>query len=29
MIATGGFIEGTAAGFNNLDEYLRALVTSK
>ena len=29
MLATGGFIEGTAAGFNNLDEYLRTLVTSK
>ena len=29
MLATGGFIEGTAAGFDNLDEYLRTLVTSK
>jgi uncharacterized protein YndB with AHSA1/START domain len=29
MLATGGFIEGTAAGMNNLDELLRTLVTSK
>jgi uncharacterized protein YndB with AHSA1/START domain len=29
MLATGGFIEGTAAAMNNLDEYLRTLVTSK
>jgi uncharacterized protein YndB with AHSA1/START domain len=29
MMATNGFKEGTAAGFENLDEYLRSLVTSK
>src|ERR1700722_16846647 len=29
MMASGGFIEGTAAAFNNLDEFLLALVTSK
>ena len=29
MLATGGFIEGTAAGFSNLDEYLLTLVTHK
>ena len=29
MMATMGFIEGTAAGFGNLDEYLRTLVTKK
>ena len=29
MLATGGFIEGTAAGFSNLDEYLLTLVTNK
>jgi uncharacterized protein YndB with AHSA1/START domain len=29
MFATNGFIEGTAAGMNNLDEYLRTLVTHK
>jgi uncharacterized protein YndB with AHSA1/START domain len=29
MLASGGFIEGTAAGFENLDKYLRTLVTSK
>jgi uncharacterized protein YndB with AHSA1/START domain len=29
ILATGGFIEGTAAGMNNLDEYFRTLVTSK
>src|SRR6202021_195042 len=25
ILATGGFIEGTAAGMNNLDEYFRTL----
>ena len=29
MMATGGFKEGTAMGYSNLDEYLRTLVTSK
>ena len=29
QFATGGFKEGTAAGYANLDEYLRTLVTSK
>lgn len=29
MLATGGFIEGTAAGFENLDKYFRTLVASK
>ncbi len=29
MLATGGFIEGTAAGMNNLDELLRTLVVNK
>src|SRR3984957_8673786 len=29
MFATNGFIEGTAAGFENLDKYLLTLVTSK
>jgi PhnB protein len=29
MLATGGFIEGTAAGFSNLDQYLLSLVTNK
>ena len=29
MFATNGFKEGTAAGFDNLDEYLRAVVTIK
>jgi uncharacterized protein YndB with AHSA1/START domain len=29
MMATNGFIEGTAAGMNNLDELLRTLVTTK
>jgi uncharacterized protein YndB with AHSA1/START domain len=29
MMATNGFKEGTAAGFNNLDQYLRTLVISK
>jgi hypothetical protein len=29
MVASGGFIEGTAAGFSNLDEYFLTLVTSK
>ena len=29
MMATNGFREGTAAGFANLDEYLRTLVTDK
>jgi len=29
MMASGGFIEGTAAAFNNLDEFLLAPVTSK
>jgi uncharacterized protein YndB with AHSA1/START domain len=29
MMASGGFIEGTAAAFNNLDEFLLTLVTSK
>jgi PhnB protein len=29
MIVTMGFKEGTAAGFENLDEYLRTLVTTK
>jgi len=29
MFATNGFIECTAAGFENLDEYLRTLVTHK
>jgi uncharacterized protein YndB with AHSA1/START domain len=29
MMATGGFIEGTAAAMNNLDEYLLTVVTSK
>ena len=29
MLATGGFIEGTAAGFDNLDKYFSTLVTSK
>ncbi len=29
MMATNGFKEGTAAGFNNLDDYLRTLVTNK
>jgi uncharacterized protein YndB with AHSA1/START domain len=29
MLATGGFIEGTAAGFSNLDEYLRTLLINK
>jgi uncharacterized protein YndB with AHSA1/START domain len=29
MMASGGFKEGTAAGMNNLDEYLLTLVTHK
>jgi uncharacterized protein YndB with AHSA1/START domain len=29
MLATGGFIEGTAAGFDNLDKYLLTVVTHK
>ncbi|HEY4286495.1 MAG TPA: SRPBCC domain-containing protein [Puia sp.] len=29
MMATNGFKEGTAAGFNNLDEYLLTLITNK
>ena len=29
MFATNGFIEGTAAGFDNLDKYLLTLVTQK
>jgi uncharacterized protein YndB with AHSA1/START domain len=29
MFATNGFREGTAAGFENLDKYLRTLVTHK
>jgi uncharacterized protein YndB with AHSA1/START domain len=29
MMASGGFIEGTAAAMNNLDEYLLALITNK
>lgn len=29
MMATNGFIEGTAAGMKNLDEYLATLATSK
>jgi hypothetical protein len=29
MMASGGFKEGTAEGFANLDEYLRTLVPSK
>jgi uncharacterized protein YndB with AHSA1/START domain len=29
MLATGGFIEGTAAGFENLDKYLLTLVANK
>jgi uncharacterized protein YndB with AHSA1/START domain len=29
MMATGGFKEGTAAGFENLDKYFRTLVTNK
>jgi uncharacterized protein YndB with AHSA1/START domain len=29
MVVKLGFIEGTAAGFSNLDEYLLTLVTSK
>ena len=29
MFATNGFKEGTAAGFENLDKFLRSLVTSK
>ena len=29
MFASNGFKEGTAAGFDNLDEYLRAVVTIK
>jgi uncharacterized protein YndB with AHSA1/START domain len=29
MFATNGFKEGTAMGYNNLDEYLRSLVTTK
>jgi uncharacterized protein YndB with AHSA1/START domain len=29
MMASGGFKEGTAAGFANLDEYLLTMVTSK
>jgi uncharacterized protein YndB with AHSA1/START domain len=29
MMATGGFKEGTAAGFENLDKYFRTLVIQK
>ncbi|HTI07038.1 MAG TPA: SRPBCC domain-containing protein [Puia sp.] len=29
MMATNGFKEGTAVGYNNLDEFLRTLVTNK
>jgi uncharacterized protein YndB with AHSA1/START domain len=29
MLATMGYKEGVAAGYSNLDEYLRTLVTSK
>ena len=29
MFASNGFKEGTAAGYANLDEYLRTMVTSK
>jgi uncharacterized protein YndB with AHSA1/START domain len=29
MMATNGFKEGSAAGFNNLDEYFRKLVVKK
>jgi hypothetical protein len=29
MFATNGFIEGTAAGFDNLERYLLTLVTDK
>ena len=29
MMATNGFIEGTAVGFENLDKYLLTLVTNK